>query len=223
MEGAGPLRKRSDGASPGTVPDGVTATRPSPTPWILCLGRTLVDGAGDVANIRALQARYALTPLSSRGRPGAEVPERRDVLVPIEVAADPLGPWKTLNAMLAENPPPAHHGVLLRQFPGIGIGPGLDVEAQPAAVKKGLTRALGAGMRLLPAQFLSGEWATVLRPGNLARDPAPISTTRIHRQRHVEMPGHPQRDVDPYSVSLALNSGTNSLQSAQQQPRTGVM
>lgn len=29
-------------------------------------------------------------------------------------------------------------------------------------VKKGLTRALGAGMRLLPAQFLSGERATVV-------------------------------------------------------------
>lgn len=146
----------------GTVPDGVTATRPSPTPWILCLGRTLVDGAADVANVRALQAGYALTPLSLWGQPGAEVPERRDVLVPIEAAADPLGPWKTLNAMLAENPPPAHHAVLLRQFAGIGIGPGLDVEAQPAAVKKGLIRALGAGMRLLPAQFLSGEWATVV-------------------------------------------------------------
>jgi len=146
----------------GAVPDGVIPTLPSPTPWILCLGRTLVDGLDDVANVRALQVQYALTPLSLWGQPDAKVPERRDVLVPIEMAADPLGPWKTLNAMLAENPPPAHHAVLLRQFAGIGIGPGLDVDAQPDAVKKGLTRALGGGMQLLPAQFLSGDWATVV-------------------------------------------------------------
>lgn len=37
-----------------------------------------------------------------------------------------------------------------------------NLAAQPDAVKKGLTRALGAGMRLLSAQFLSGEWATVV-------------------------------------------------------------
>jgi hypothetical protein len=146
----------------GTVPDGVIATLPSPTPWILCLGRTLVDGPDDVANVRALQAQYTLTPLSLWGLPDAKVPDRRDVFAPIEVAADPLGPWKTLNAMLAENPPPAHHAVLLRQFAEIGIGPGLDVDAQPDAIKQSLTRALGAGMKLLPAQFLSGDWANVV-------------------------------------------------------------
>jgi hypothetical protein len=61
-----------------------------------------------------------------------------------------------------ETPAPAHHAVLLQQFAGIGIGPGVDVDAQPDAAKQGLIRALGAGMRLLPAQFLSGEWATVV-------------------------------------------------------------
>lgn len=146
----------------GAVPDGVIATRPSPTPWILCLGRTLVDGPDDVPNVRDLQSHYRLTPLSMWGQPDVSVPERRDVLAPIDVATDPLGPWKTLNAMLAENPPPARHAVLLRQFEGIGIGPGLDVDAQPEVVKNGLTRALGAGVKLLPAQFLSGDWATVV-------------------------------------------------------------
>lgn len=146
----------------GAVPDGVVATEPSPTPWILCLGRTLVDGPDDVPNVRALQSQYGLTPLSLWGSADASVPERRDVLEPIGAATDPLGPWKTLNAMLDENPPPAHHAVLLRQFAGIGIGAGLDVDAQPDAVKQGLVRALGTGVKLLPAQFLSGEWATLV-------------------------------------------------------------
>jgi hypothetical protein len=145
----------------GEVPAGVTATAPSPTPWILCLGRTLVDGTADVPNVRTLQAQYALTPLSLWGTSSPQIPERRDVLVP-EASADPLGPWKTLNAMLAENPPPAHHSVLLQQFASVGIGPGLDVDAQSDVVKASLTRALGAGMQLLPAQFLSGDWATVV-------------------------------------------------------------
>ncbi len=42
------------------------------------------------------------------------------MLVPIEPEQDPLGPFKTLNAMLAENPPPAHHALLLDQFARIG-------------------------------------------------------------------------------------------------------
>ena len=96
------------------------------------------------------------------GKPGATVPERRDVYAPAEAAQDPLGPWKTLNAMLAENPPPEHHAVVLDQFARIGIGPGLDVEAQPDVVKQGLTRAAMTGLGLLRQQFLSGDWATMV-------------------------------------------------------------
>ena len=158
----------------GDVPEGVTATLPSPTPWMLCLGRTLVDGADDVAAVRAIQAQYTLTPLSLWGNSGATVPERRDVLEPIDGSTDPLGPWKTLNRVLAENPPPEHHEVLLRQFAGIGVGPGLDPDEQPDSVKKGLGRAFSTGVQLLSTQFLSGEWATVVNgwrypPGNEGR------------------------------------------------------
>jgi hypothetical protein len=145
----------------GELPDGVGRIEPSPTPWILVGGRTLVDGAEDVSNVRALQQQYKLTPLSLWGT-DQQVPERRDVLQPIEVTKDPLGPWKTLNAMLAENPPPPEHAILLKQFATIGIGPGLDVDAQPDNVKENLVRALGAGMQLLKQQFLSGAWATVV-------------------------------------------------------------
>ena len=52
--------------------------------------------------------------------------------------------------------------MVLGQFARIGIGPGLDVEAQPDVVKQGLTRAAMTGMGLLRQQFLSGEWATVV-------------------------------------------------------------
>lgn len=146
----------------GRLPAGVRKVQPSPTPWILVLGRTLIDGSDDLPEVRALQAQYRLTPLSQWGKPRTRVPQRRRVYVPAEPQQDPLGPWKSLNAMLAENPPPAHHALLLGQFARIGIGPGLDVEAQPEVVKRGLIRAAAIGMPLLRQQFLSGDWAILV-------------------------------------------------------------
>jgi hypothetical protein len=72
--------------------------------------------------------------------------------------------------MLAENPPPAHHDLVPDQFARIGIGAGLDVEAQPQAVRQGLIQAEVLGMALLKQQFLSGDWATII---NGWRYPAP--------------------------------------------------
>ncbi|MEU9240969.1 DUF1254 domain-containing protein [Streptomyces sp. NPDC048385] len=143
----------------GELPAEVRRLKKAPSPWVLILGRTLVSGPGDVPRVRELQRQYRLTPLSLFGRPDAKVPESRDVLTPVLAEEDPLGPWKTLNAMLAENPPPSHHHVLLQQFAQIGVGPGLDVEAQPDAVKRSLIRAAALGVPLLRQQILSGDWA----------------------------------------------------------------
>ncbi|WP_190012896.1 DUF1254 domain-containing protein [Streptomyces lucensis] len=146
----------------GHLPERVHRTATAPSPWVLVIGRTLVEGRDDLADVHALQQRYRLTPLRLFGKEGAHVPERYDVLEPIDAEEDPLGPWKTLNAMLAENPPPRHHEVLLRQFAGIGVGAGLDVEAQPDAVKESLIRAAATGVPMLERQLLSGEWAQVI-------------------------------------------------------------
>ena len=145
----------------GPLPAGVRAVAPSPTPWVLVLGRTLVDGAADLAHARALQHHYRLTPLATWGE-RRSVRVRRNVYAPTPKAQDPLGPWKTLNAMLEENPPPAHHALVLDQFARIGIGPGLDLEEQPTEVKHGLARAAAVGMSVLRQQFLSGDWATIV-------------------------------------------------------------
>ena len=143
----------------GGLPPGVRRVETAPTPWALVLGRTAVNGAGDLQQARELQDQYRLTPLSLWGVAGATVPERRDVYAP-PPAADPLAPWKTLNAMLAENPPPPHHALVMDQLRDIGIGPGLDVEEQPAVVKEALARAAVAGTALVRQQFISGTWAS---------------------------------------------------------------
>ena len=147
----------------GDLPDDVdTSLAHSPSPWVLIIGRTLVNDDADVVEVRKLQAQYDLTPLGLWGEKDAQRPESRDVLEPIAPEDDPLGPFKTLNAMLEENPPPAHHDVVLNQFARIGIGPGLDPDDQPEAVKQGLMRAEVLGMALLKQQFLSGDWANII-------------------------------------------------------------
>ena len=146
----------------GDLPEGVVALPTCPTAWGLIAARTLVNGEEDLPAVHALQAQYKLTPLSLWGQEDAIVPENRDVYQPGEPAQDPLAPWKTLNAMLAENPPPEHHKLLLDQCARIGIGAGLDVEAQPAEVKRSLMRAAVIGVPLLRNQFLGGDWATIV-------------------------------------------------------------
>ncbi|MEI5011222.1 DUF1254 domain-containing protein [Streptomyces sp. PmtA] len=146
----------------GELPAGVRRTATAPSPWILVLGRTLVDGEHDLPAVHALQDRYRLTPLHLFGKQGAAVPERRDVLEPVDQERDPLAPWKTLNAMLAENPPPERHEILLRQFAEIGVGAGLDVQEQPESVQQGLIAAAAAGLPMLQEQLLSGDWAELI-------------------------------------------------------------
>ncbi len=182
----------------GELPADVDQSRAhAPTPTVLVMGRTLVNGDADVATVQELQKQYTLTPLSQWGEDAVARAERRDVLVPIEPEDDPLGPLKTLNAMLEENPPPAHHELLLKQFAHVGIGPGLDLDDQPEAVKQGLVRAEVLGMALLKQQFLSGDWATMVHgwryppAGDRAlrrRPPAPRGRP-VDGRDHVQRPG----------------------------------
>lgn len=150
----------------GDLPPGVSRVSPdSPTPWFCILGRTVVNGVEDLPNVHAIQAGYKLTPLGYWGMPEDQIPYSRDVYKPplsLVGSDDPLGAWKALNAMLVENPPPAHHAILLKQFAEIGVGPGLDVEQQPQVVKDALQRAASRGMLLLRQQFMSGIWATIV-------------------------------------------------------------
>jgi hypothetical protein len=120
-----------------------------------------VEGPQDVPNVRKLQKGYRLTPLNLWGT-GREVPERRDVMQPFDQEKDPLAPWKTLNAVLAENPPPAEHESLMKQFATIGLGPGLDIEEQEEVTKENLVRAAAAGKQLLDQAFQSGYLSTLV-------------------------------------------------------------
>jgi hypothetical protein len=140
----------------GGLPSGVQQLPPSRTPSAFILGRTLLRGADDLPAIRAVMAQYKLTPLSLWGKPGAQAPESYDVLKPFDRKTDPLADWKTMNATMGENPPPARHELLLKQFAQIGIGPGLDVDTEDEATKRGLARAAVDGRNLLDAAIRQG-------------------------------------------------------------------
>lgn len=141
----------------GTLPAGVQALPPSRTSSVLVLGRTLVDGPADVPAVNRLQDQYSLVPLGLWGRPGADLPERRDVWRPFDAKADPLDEWKTMNRAMTEDPPEARLAKLVEWFGKVSVGPGHDVDALDDASKRGLARAAVDGRKLLDGAIHSGE------------------------------------------------------------------
>jgi hypothetical protein len=57
---------------------------------------------------------------------------------------------------MVEVPPPARDADMLQQFARIGVGPGLDVEAQDASTKRGLARAAVDGRKIIAEAFTDG-------------------------------------------------------------------
>ena len=135
----------------GEVPKNIKGVIKSWTPWAFIVGRTYTDGSpADLQKMRTLQDGYAITPLSQYGKSGAAPVARNDVLDPAP-KSDPLGAFKTMNAVMKENLPPARDEALMQQFALVGLGPlakgNLD-ELDPA-VKRGLERAIVDGHALL--------------------------------------------------------------------------
>ncbi|MBF7729082.1 DUF1254 domain-containing protein [Pseudomonas sp. N040] len=135
----------------GEVPKGIKGVIPSWTPWAFIAGRTYTDGsAADLLKMRAFQDGYQITPLSHYGQPAAQVAVRHDVL-DVAPKTDPLGAFKTMNAVLRENPPPARDAALLTQFALVGLGPQAkgSIDELDPAIQRGLQRAIVDGQALL--------------------------------------------------------------------------
>jgi hypothetical protein len=143
----------------GTVPDGVQAIA-SPTDSTWLIGRILVDGADDVAQVVELQDRLKLRPLPGSG---ARVPSLIDAgMQPSDRPGDTTLFVRVVNRALAECPPPAEAEDDLAYFAICGIGPGLDADAlshqQHDAIEKALAEALDELSGALPSA-LGGGWA----------------------------------------------------------------
>jgi len=116
-------------------------------------GRTFVKDEGDLKTVFAIQDQYKLTRLSDWGKTEASQPKGADIWMPLDPKTDPLAEWKTVNRAMIEVPPPSRDADLLQSFARIGIGPGLDVDAQNPSTKRGLARAAVDGKRIIAGAF----------------------------------------------------------------------
>ena len=140
----------------GVAPAGIDITLRSPTPAAFLVARVSTPGGDDLAAARALQQASWVKPLSA-WLSGQAAPEVREVLAP--AAPDlPLADFRTLNAAMRENPPPAGDEALMRQFAQVGLGPlaTTALDELDAATQRGLARALVDGPKLLAKVALTG-------------------------------------------------------------------
>lgn len=119
----------------GTLPDTVTPL-PVPTTMVWLLGRTQVNGPGDVAAVHALQDQMKLAPLSvwaaggvnppaSGPVPGGQAPAQ-------EVAAmKAVTFFERLCAVMATNAPAPADEPAMKRFATVGIRPGGSIAGQP--------------------------------------------------------------------------------------------
>ena len=140
----------------GETPAGIDAVFNSQTPSVFVVARVSTPGGADLAAAQAVQQGVWAKPLPN-WRSGTTAPELRDVLLPCAPDA-PLADFRTMNAAMRENPPPARDDALLRQFARVGLGPLATTEPDQldAATQRGLARALADGPKLLARVALAG-------------------------------------------------------------------
>lgn len=124
----------------GMVPDGMTQlAMPTNTTWLL--GRIEYKGDKDVPNVRALQQKLKLAPLSVwnadphavQGGPGSQATGGGS---PAQLVAKMDGPtfFNRMCALMALDPPAAEDTPVLKRFAAIGIKPGGTVSANTVNV-----------------------------------------------------------------------------------------
>lgn len=152
---------RATGGEAGSwviTPPGWTGTLPAgahrisaPTPQVVLLGRFLVDGKADVANVHALGTHISLQPLSTvTGAPaGAPPPALGAPKGSAQaVARAGLGFYDELGDALAINPPvDAYERATVARFARLGIGPGRhpSSEVHDPAVRAALLAGITKG------------------------------------------------------------------------------
>jgi hypothetical protein len=134
----------------GSLPAGVKRIQ-SPTPTVWIIGRTLVNGPSDVANVDAIQHTYTLTPLSGFGGPPAiayYLPGSELHAAPVPAG---LAFYDAMDTAMEQNPPPHSAAALLNSFASVGIAPGRTVstESLSPATRQGLIDGVADGKKEL--------------------------------------------------------------------------
>jgi hypothetical protein len=143
----------------GTLPDGIEEVR-SPTNTAIIAGRTQANGPSDYAVVNAIQRQYKLTPLSAWGKP--YTPPKGVIDPKIDMKTPPVDQvnrmsatvfFKTLAALMKENPPSPADAPIMAKLANIGIVPGQDFDMNKLdpAVAAGLEKSVQMAVAKLEA------------------------------------------------------------------------
>jgi hypothetical protein len=134
----------------GSTPRGVKRIR-SRYQRVWLVGRTLVNGPGDLPAVHKIQNGYRLIPLAAWVKQGLayKAPRPSKIIRTPQQLKEPPGVafFDQLGTALAHNPPPKRDAQMLRTLKTVGIGPGLhpSKEHLTAPVLAGLAAAADHG------------------------------------------------------------------------------
>jgi len=168
----------------GQLPTGMTEYK-SATNLVWIIGRTYCSGTpADYAAVHAFQDKLALVPLSAWGRPYTPPPGKVDASVDMKTAVrdqvdrmDAETYFKTLSALLQNNPPTKADAPMMSTMAKIGIAPGRDFDMSKLdpAMAKAVSEAPAAAQKAIHAQAeragrrVNG-WIVSTKTGNYGTD-----------------------------------------------------
>ena len=168
----------------GTLPQGVTELK-SPTNMVWILGRTYCTGtAEDYKAVHAIQDEYKLVPLSAYGKPytppSGKVDPNIDMKTAVrdQVNAMSAGDFfKTLAALLKDNPPAQADAPMVAKLKSLGIVAGgeFNIDKADATVRDALQGVPKAALEKITGHFTSaGEfingWGITTHAGEYGTD-----------------------------------------------------
>ena len=136
----------------GPIPEGqFDGVHYSPTPWVWAVGRVYTSGGDDLATALDIQSQFDLAPLSQWDSDMRKDSTERDVLDLYPSKNDPLADFRSMNAVMLENPPPERDAAFMREFARVGLGPlaTVSLDDLDENTRRGLQRALLDGNTLL--------------------------------------------------------------------------
>ena len=166
----------------GTVPSGMLQIK-SPTNVAVLIARILVNGPTDVPNVRALQDKLSLSPVSAtEGSPipvNTSVSKSEEIPVSSQSAFMPTTGAKIFDELgndMIDNPPFEDDAGAVAKFEMIGIGPGLTPSTtKNETILKALEQGIIVGEKMIDEKIahlgsVVNGWSFNLDTGNYGSD-----------------------------------------------------
>ena len=127
----------------GELPDGVTRID-VPTSMAWSITRTVLSGEEDLPNVRAIQEKMKLMPLSNyisgdtyEPPKGSYSEENNYVPVDKVLSMDPVTFFNKANELMVKNSPAAADGEILARIAAVNVGPGMEFDTSVLTGQRG--------------------------------------------------------------------------------------